>query len=193
MSPKKKASKKRSTKKTTGRRENTGIVRRTASPEAVDEAPKAAGNKKKSKKSKSRPLRASGRRLPARSSSAREAKRDYDLIRLNKFLADHGVASRRACDELIAGGKVTIDGVPVTELGTKVDPAIQSIEVNGELLKSRGDRRYYILNKPPGVVCTNERRETRPRAIDMITDRDKGRIYSVGRLDEDSRGLLLLT
>ncbi len=119
---------------------------------------------------------------------------DPGLVRLNKYLADHGVDSRRKCDELIAAGKVTVDGSPVVELGTKIDPTEQEIEVDGIRLKPEKIRkRYYLLNKPSGVVCTNERKETRPRAIDMITDPKKGRIYTVGRLDEDSTGLILLT
>ena len=137
--------------------------------------------------------------MPARSSSAREAKRDAETVRLNKFLADQGVASRRASDELIAAGKVTVDGDIVTELGTKIDPRQQVVEVGGvhyspiQDIQGRGERRYYVLHKPSGVVCTNERRETRPRAVDLITDARKGRIYTVGRLDEDSTGLILLT
>jgi len=117
-----------------------------------------------------------------------------ELVRLNKYLADHGVASRRKCDELIAAGKVTVDEQVVTELGLKIDPANQRIEIDGVVLKPERTRlRYYLLHKPRGVVCTNERREARLRAIDLITDPDKGRIYTVGRLDEDSQGLILLT
>ena len=135
-----------------------------------------------------------GGRLPARSSSARDAKRDADLVRLNKFLADNGVASRRRSDELILEGKVLVDGEITTELGTKIDPRTQVVDVDGVILKSDPrERRYYILHKPAGVVCTNEVRETRPRAIDLITDPKKGRIFTVGRLDEESKGLLLLT
>ena len=135
-----------------------------------------------------------GKRLPARSSSARDAKRHAEMVRLNKFLADNGVASRRRSDELILGGKVLVGGDVVTELGTKIDPRTQVVDVDGVILKSDPrERRYYILHKPAGVVCTNEVRETRPRAIDLITDPKKGRIFTVGRLDEESKGLLLLT
>jgi 23S rRNA pseudouridine2605 synthase len=115
-------------------------------------------------------------------------------VRLNKYLADHGVASRRACDELISAGKIIVDGLPETRLGTKVDPNRQTVEVDGVFLKPEGtSRRYYILNKPSGVVCTNERRETRLRAVDLISDPARGRVYTVGRLDEESKGLILIT
>lgn len=131
--------------------------------------------------------------IAAEGSSARRQAQG-GLVRLNKFLADHGVASRRACDELIAAGKVLVDDAIVTELGTKIDPVRQKVTVDGFVLPGEEDRRrYYLLNKPKGVVCTNDRLETRPRAVDLITDRDAGRIYTIGRLDEESRGLILLT
>ena len=115
-------------------------------------------------------------------------------IRLNKFLAQNGLASRRRADELIATGHVTIDGKMVTELGRRVDPAREKVEVDGVVLKATGERlAYYLLNKPKGVVCTNDPREPRPRAVDLVTDKRKGRIYTVGRLDEDTEGLVILT
>ena len=115
-------------------------------------------------------------------------------IRLNKFLAQNGIASRRGADELIAKGHVTIDGKLATELGQRVDPARQKVEVDGVVLRSTGERlAYYLLNKPKGVVCTNDPREARPRAVDLITDKKKVRIYTVGRLDEDTEGLVILT
>jgi len=114
--------------------------------------------------------------------------------RLNKFLAQNGVASRRGADELIAKGHVTIDGKIVTELGRRVDPAKEKVEVDGVVLRPTGERlAYYLLNKPAGVVCTNDPREARPRAVDLITDKRKGRIYTVGRLDGDTEGLVILT
>ena len=116
------------------------------------------------------------------------------LIRLNRYLALNGIASRRRADELIQEGEVMVDDEIVTALGTKIDPATQRVEVDGVVLKPEGERkRYYLLNKPAGVVCTNDRRENRPRAIDLICDRRKGRIYTVGRLDEDTVGLVILT
>ena len=115
-------------------------------------------------------------------------------VRLNKFLASQGVASRRKCDELISSGRVSVDGRVVRELGVRVDPATQEVEVDGQVFRAHGARqRYYLLNKPKGVVCTNEERETRPRAVDLITDPRKGRIFTVGRLDEESEGLILIT
>lgn len=151
------------------------------------------GERRPAKSARSRPKRTGGSRPPARSSSARKAEAD-SKVRLNKYLADHGVASRRACDELIKAGKVSVDGEPEIRVGTKIDTSSQTVEVDGRILRPDGlARRYYLLNKPSGVVCTNARNETRPRAVDLITDPAKGRIYTVGRLDEDSKGLILLT
>lgn len=116
------------------------------------------------------------------------------LVRLNKFLADNGVASRRKCDELIADGQVWIDGEPVVELGTKIDPSKQRVEINGVVLKPAGEhRRYYLLNKPTGVVCTNDDKETRRRAIDLVRPKDPVRLFTVGRLDEATTGIVILT
>ena len=154
---------------------------------------KKAGSKTTAKK-KTTKKKAASKKKAVRKTASPTVSAEPGLIRLNKFLADHGVDSRRKCDELIEAGKVTIDGAPVLELGTRVDPTKQTVEVDGVPLKSERARlRYYLLNKPAGVVCTNEKRETRPRAIDMITDPKKGRIYTIGRLDEDSHGLILLT
>ncbi len=119
---------------------------------------------------------------------------EVELVRLNRYLALNGIASRRRADELITEGEVMVDDEIVTELGTKIDPTRQRVEIDGVILKPEGERkRYYLLNKPAGVVCTNDRRENRPRAIDLIGDRNKGRIYTIGRLDEDTVGLVLLT
>jgi 23S rRNA pseudouridine2605 synthase len=116
------------------------------------------------------------------------------FVRLNRFLAQNGIASRRHADQLIAAGKVMVDGEIVTALGTQIEPARQRVEVDGIVLRAGGERhRYYLLNKPAGVVCTNDLRENRPRAIDLVTDPRKGRIYTVGRLDEETVGLVLLT
>ena len=119
---------------------------------------------------------------------------ESERIRLNKYLALNGIASRRHADRMITEGEVMVDGEIVTELGLQIDPARQRVEVDGVVLKPQGERlRYYLLNKPKGVVCTNDPREGRRRAIDLIADRKKGRIYTVGRLDEDTLGLVILT
>jgi len=166
---------------------------------AKSKAPRRAGGA--SSKAAPRASSARARAQPKSAAAAEDAgviaaEGDYvpRLVRLNKFLADHGVASRRRCDELIGEGKVSVDGESTTELGLKIDPERQEVEVGGFVFKAKVTRkRYYVLNKPSGVVCTNETRETRPRAVDLITDPFKGRIYTVGRLDEESKGLIVLT
>ena len=114
-------------------------------------------------------------------------------IRINKLLADAGVASRRAVEELIAEGRITVNGKLVIELPCFVE-LTDKIVVDGRNVKlnSKGPRRYILLNKPPSVVCTSSDELGRKRAIDCIpqlTDR----VYCVGRLDADSTGVILLT
>lgn len=109
---------------------------------------------------------------------------------MQKFLAQAGVASRRKCEELITGGKVTVNGETVRELGTKVDPDRDLIMVDGQLLQK--DRSVYILlNKPRGVVTTASDPQGRKTVIDLIDVPQ--RVFPVGRLDMDTSGLLLLT
>ena len=147
-------------------------------------------------KSKSRAAASSARPSSRRDGGASSEATDAGngTIRLNKFLADRGIASRRRCDELIADGKVFVNGDPLTQLGARVDPSVDVVEVDGVILRDdHARKRYYLLNKPAGVVCTNERRENRPRAVDLISDKRKGRIYTVGRLDEGTVGLVILT
>lgn len=111
--------------------------------------------------------------------------------RLNKVLAASGVASRRDCDELIAEGRVEVDRKVVTELGLRVDPARQEIRVDGEAI-SRPRLVYYAVHKPQGVVSTSRDPSGRPRVTDMLPP-EAGRLFSVGRLDMSSEGLMLLT
>ncbi len=112
-------------------------------------------------------------------------------IRLQKVLAAAGFGSRRACEEYITDGRVMIDGRVVDGLGARVDPDTQEIKVDGELLRQE-TKRYYLLNKPAGCVCTNRDPGGRPRAIDLVPDQSR-RLFTVGRLDESSQGLLLIT
>jgi len=111
--------------------------------------------------------------------------------RLNKILAHAGLGSRRQCDELIAQGRVTVDRETVTELGSKVDPETADVRCDGVPVRAEKPV-HYLVNKPVGVVCTNARSETRPRVIDMVRKSSR-RLYTVGRLDEDSRGLIIVT
>ena len=112
------------------------------------------------------------------------------MDRLNKYLAHAGQGSRRHCDELIRAGRITIDGVVVRELGTRVEPD-QTVCVDGQPVNTEKNV-YWLVNKPRGYLCTNSDPGGRPRAIDLVPHVHQ-RVYAVGRLDEESEGLLLLT
>ncbi len=111
--------------------------------------------------------------------------------RLNRILAHAGLGSRRKCDELITQGRITVDRVTVTDLGSKADPSESDIRCDGERVRPEAPA-YYLLNKPRGVVCTSDPREGRTRAVDLVHG-DHRRLYTIGRLDADSRGLVVLT
>ncbi len=110
--------------------------------------------------------------------------------RLQKVLAAAGIGSRRKCEELISAGRVTVDDRTVTELGTKVDPDEAEIRVDGEPLP-RTKRLYFMVHKPNGVVSTNRDPAGRPRVIDLLPSAE--RLFTVGRLDLSSEGLILAT
>ena len=112
-------------------------------------------------------------------------------VRLQKFLASAGYGSRRACEEFILEGRVTVDGEDVTDLGAKVDPESQEVRVDGERVRPHR-KRYYLINKPPGYVSTNRDPRGRPRVIDLVPEKNV-RLFTVGRLDENSQGLMLVT
>jgi len=114
------------------------------------------------------------------------------LERLQKILAHAGVASRRVSEEIIAEGRVTIDGQLVTELGTKADPARQDVRLDGRRIHVERPE-YWLLNKPKGVVCTNLDPSGRSRPIALLASYTRARLFPVGRLDADSKGLLLMT
>ncbi|MFN3168096.1 MAG: pseudouridine synthase [Phycisphaeraceae bacterium] len=127
-------------------------------------------------------------------------------VRLQKAMAESGLASRRACEELIEAGRVTVNGTQVKDLPAWVDPAADTIKVDGEPLprtpKSRRGKEgtavgktYVIVNKPRGVISTNDDPEGRKRVVDLVDDAglSRKRLYPVGRLDADSTGMILLT
>lgn len=111
--------------------------------------------------------------------------------RLQKFLANAGVDSRRNCEEFIRSGRVTVDGAVVTNPATSVHPEEQDVQLDGEKLQLP-KYRYLLLNKPKGVVCTNRDPAGRPRAVDLVPADDQ-KMFTVGRLDENTEGLLLIT
>jgi 23S rRNA pseudouridine2605 synthase len=117
---------------------------------------------------------------------------DDGLIRLQKLLAQSGVASRRRCEELMLAGLVEVDGEVVTRLGTKVDPRTAVIRVEGRRLPPVTDHVYLVLNKPRGVVSTMTDPQGRRTLGDLVAERPE-RLFHVGRLDTDTDGLLLLT
>lgn len=110
--------------------------------------------------------------------------------RLQKVLARIGVGSRRVCEELIAAGRVTVNGeVPV--LGRRVDPEVDRVELDGVPLPIQPGLVYYLVNKPTGVVSTAEDTHDRPTVVSLVPDQP--RVFPVGRLDMDTEGLLILT
>ncbi len=114
------------------------------------------------------------------------------LIRLQKVLADAGVASRRASEQLILEGRVSVDGVQILELGTKIDPEISKVEVDGEAIRSNKSKVYLAFHKPAGVLSTMSDPDNRPSLGDYFKERNE-RLFHVGRLDRESEGLILLT
>lgn len=117
---------------------------------------------------------------------------DPDGVRLHKLLASAGVGSRRACEELIAAGRVSVDDQVVRELGVRIDPRRQVVHVDGIRVTLDESRVYLAFNKPKGVVTTMSDELGRPAISDYLGGRND-RLFHVGRLDADTEGLLLLT
>ena len=114
-----------------------------------------------------------------------------ESVRLQKFMADSGVASRRKSEELIADGKVRVNG-KVAQIGDKIDPKHDVVSVNGRKIARGNDYVYLMLNKPRGYVTTMSDEMDRKCVAELVADVGR-RVYPVGRLDRDSEGLLLIT
>ena len=114
------------------------------------------------------------------------------MERLQKYMASCGVASRRKCEEIIAEGRVKVNGVTVREAGLKIQPGKDRVTVDGKEIIPANKPVYIMLNKPVGYVSTVRDQFMRPTVLDLVRG-VKGRIYPVGRLDYDSEGLILLT
>lgn len=112
-------------------------------------------------------------------------------MRLQKYLANSGVASRRKCEEYITQGRITVNGIVVTELGTKVNEE-DTVTFDHKTVKPEEQYIYYILNKPVGYVTTAKDEKDRPIVLDLLEDIET-RIFPVGRLDYNTSGLLILT
>ena len=113
-------------------------------------------------------------------------------MRLNKIIADAGITSRRGADELIESGRVSVDGITIREMGSKFDPYLVQVMVDGETIIRSVSKSYLVLHKPKGVLSTMYDPDGRPSLSDFI-DLRKERLFHVGRLDKDSEGLILLT
>ncbi len=144
-----------------------------------------------------RPRRAPGPRVPEARGAAPvvpEVSAEDEsgpTMRLQKFLAMAGVDSRRNCEEYIRNGRVTVDGEVVTDPARAVSAEDSDVRLDSERLRPARPR-YFLLNKPKGVLCTNSDPEGRTRAVDLVPVADQ-RLFTVGRLDENTEGLLLVT
>jgi len=114
-----------------------------------------------------------------------------DPVRLQKAMADAGVASRRKSEQLIAAGRVRVNGEVIREMGVRVRPDVDRIEVDGQAIRHKAKPSYYLLYKPRGVLSAASDRRGRTVVTDLAPTKD--RLYPVGRLDLDSEGLILLT
>jgi 23S rRNA pseudouridine2605 synthase len=113
------------------------------------------------------------------------------MVRLQKFLADAGVASRRAGEQIILAGRVAVNGQAVAELGTRIDPIHDKVAVDGKPVRAK--RKLYVaVNKPPGLVCSRQDEFERPTIYGLLP-KEWGHLHSVGRLDYHSEGLIFLT
>lgn len=115
------------------------------------------------------------------------------LIRLQKYLAEAGLASRRSAEKMIVAGRVKVNGQLVKKLGTKINSARDSVEVDSLPVLSLPEKKYYLLHKPAGFLTTVQDPRGRPTIMDLLPEKVKKGLFPVGRLDRDTGGLLLLT
>ncbi len=113
-------------------------------------------------------------------------------VRIAKFLASAGIASRRRCEELIAEGRVTVNDTPILTPATFVDPENDIVKFEGKIVKPVEDKTYVILNKPGGYTCSAQDDYAR-RLVFHLLPENLGRLFTIGRLDRDTEGLILLT
>lgn len=130
--------------------------------------------------------------MPHQNSQPQGNTQEERTERLQKVLANAGVASRRAAESMIVNGRVRVDGTIVYELGTKVDPSTAEIMVDNRIIQLDPGKRYVLLNKPVGIVSSLKDEQGKPD-LRVFTDQWEDRLYNVGRLDSDTSGLLLLT
>jgi 23S rRNA pseudouridine2605 synthase len=128
---------------------------------------------------------------PERAEAATQSGAETEGLRINKALSAAGLGSRRAVEELVKAGRVAVNGEVVREMGRRVDPAADRVEVDGSRVVLDQRLRYWMLNKPLGVVSTADDPQGRPTVVEMVPG--EPRVYPVGRLDRDSEGLVLLT
>ncbi|MFI7579898.1 pseudouridine synthase [Kocuria kalidii] len=153
-----------------------------------------ASSEKSSRRMPATPYRAPHRkRRPKNPPVDRLDQHDPDGVRLQKLMAQAGVASRRVCEEMIEAGRVQVNGETVTELGIRVDPDTVEIHVDGVRVQLDENLVYYAFNKPEGVLSTMDDPEGRPCVSDYLNQQRSERVFHVGRLDVETEGLLLLT
>lgn len=116
-----------------------------------------------------------------------------DTVRLQRYIALCGAASRRHAEQMITDGRISVDGKIVTELGTKVEIGANRVFLDGEELKVINKKYYIMLNKPTGYICAVTDQFQRPTVIDLVKGEINANVHPVGRLDYDTEGLLLLT
>ena len=133
-----------------------------------------------------------GSNLPDKNNNQTQNENQNEEVRLQAFLAHCGVASRRASEQIILDGRVAVNGTIVTALGTKVTPR-DTVTVDGNRVFLEEKKRYVLLNKPAGFVCSASDEKGREVAADLLRDAYKERLYNVGRLDMYSKGMILFT